>query len=80
MVAIAVPVAGAVAWGLFVSPRAPWRLRGSSYLVAQVVFFALAAAALAAAGQETFAWIFGAVAAVNTAFVYILPANAFQEH
>jgi len=40
-------------WGIFISPRAPRRLRGVARLVPELVLFGLGAMALAAAGRPT---------------------------
>jgi hypothetical protein len=49
------PLAFAVVWGLFVSPKAPRRLAGVSRLALELVLFGAAAAALWTAGQPTLA-------------------------
>lgn len=48
--AVAAPLAMAVAWGIFVSPKAPMRLDDPARAALEVVLFAAAAAALALAG------------------------------
>ena len=62
---IGVPVLGAVLWGIFAAPKSTRRLQGIAYWAFKVAFFALASAALVAAGQVTLGVLLGAVAAVN---------------
>lgn len=68
---IGVPVLGAVLWGVFAAPKASRRLQGAAYWAFKAVFFALAAAALIAAGQTTAGIMLGVVAAVNLILLYV---------
>jgi hypothetical protein len=72
VVAITAPLLAAAAWGVFVSPRGPRRLRGLPYLIAELVFFGLAAGALAASGHVVLGLVFGLVACLNLALVHLL--------
>jgi hypothetical protein len=67
---IAVPLAVAVIWAVFVSPQAPMRLPVLLGVLLQVLVFGLAAAALAATGHRSLAWVFGVVVAVNAVLMY----------
>jgi len=70
LLAIAAPLVAAVAWGLLGSPRGPLHLRGIWRVVFEVVFFGLAAAALAVSGHAVLGVAFAAVVAANVAFLY----------
>ena len=63
--AVAAPLALAVAWGTFVSPQAPRRLPDPWRLGAELLSFALATAALLAVGRPALAGAFAAVALVD---------------
>ena len=52
---IGAPLAAAVVWGLFVSPKASISVPGAVRLLIEAAFFALAVLALLAAGQTTLA-------------------------
>lgn len=66
-----IPVLSAVLWGVFAAPKATRRLQGVALWAFKIVFFALAAAALTAAGQPTPGIVLGVVAAVNLALLYV---------
>jgi hypothetical protein len=59
-----------VIWAVFVSPQAPMRLPVLLGVLLQVLVFGLAAAALAATGHRSLAWVFGVVVAVNAVLMY----------
>jgi hypothetical protein len=63
------PLAFAVAWGLFISPKAPRRLADPLRLVAEGALFALVVAALAAADRPAVAVVFAAAAAGHLALM-----------
>lgn len=67
---IGVPVLAAALWGIFAAPKSSRRLQGVAYWTFKIVFFALASAALAAAGQPTLGIALGVVAAVNLLLLY----------
>ncbi len=62
-----VPLLVAVFWGLFMAPRAAYRVQKTLYLVFKIGLFALAAIALFVAGRSTLAWALVALVAVNIA-------------
>ena len=64
---VGAPLAAAVIWGRFAAPRAPRRLRLPQRLVLELGLFALAAAALAAAGHAALALIFALAVVLDTA-------------
>jgi hypothetical protein len=68
--AIPLPLAAAVFWGLFVAPKARFGGRRGVRLLLGLVVFGLASAALVSSGQPMLGWTFGAVALVNTALTY----------
>jgi hypothetical protein len=65
LVAIAAPTLIAVLWGRFAAPRARRRLPTATRIVFELTVFALAVAALAAAGQPLAAAVLGFVVCVN---------------
>ena len=65
VLALGAPLIAAVVWGLFIAPRATRRLADPARLLLELVLWAAATAALAAAGQPTLAVIFAVVVAVN---------------
>jgi hypothetical protein len=70
--AIAVPLAAAIVWGLFGSPKGPYHLRGVWRLLLEVVFFGLAAVALIVAGHVVLGVAFAAIVAANIALLHAL--------
>lgn len=65
VLAIALPGLAIVLWGLFAAPRSARRLEGRALLGFKIIIFAVAAAALWAAGQALAAVVFGALVAIN---------------
>lgn len=63
--AIGMPVVVVIFWGLFMAPKAVWRLPSPWHEIAEVVIFALGTIALFAAGQTTLAILFAVVFAIN---------------
>jgi hypothetical protein len=69
---IGAPLAMAVVWGSFMSPKAPRRLHDPGRLVAEIVIFGLAAAALADADQLTAAIVLAAAVAIHLILTFPL--------
>ncbi len=67
---VVAPLLSAMVWGILAAPRAPRRLAGWRLPAFKLLFFALAAAALAVSGQPTLAVILAAVVVVNLALTY----------
>jgi hypothetical protein len=65
VLAIAAPAAAVMVWGLFAAPRSSRRLPLTARAPLELGVFALAGAALAAAGSAVLAVAFGAVAVLN---------------
>jgi hypothetical protein len=65
------PLLAAVVWGLWLAPKARRRLPDAPRLVAKLVIFAIAALALAAAGQPGLAAVFALLAAINTVLLHV---------
>lgn len=63
------PLIAAVAWGVFISPKARVSLATPAWVGMQAVLFGAAAAGLVHAGQPTFGIALGVAAIINTAFV-----------
>ncbi|MEO8287636.1 MAG: YrdB family protein [Chloroflexota bacterium] len=70
VLAVGAPLAAAVLWGVFASPRAAVPLKEPLHLLFVVVFFGAAAAALAAAGQPLLALVFAVVLVINHVLLY----------
>lgn len=68
---IGAPLLAAIVWGVFVAPKATVRLPGHIPFIIGLVVFGVAAVALAGAGQPGVAAVFGVVAVINSALVYI---------
>jgi hypothetical protein len=66
VLAIAAPVAAAVVWGVFASPKATFTLPLAGVLAVKALVFGAAVAALWAVERPTWALVFGIVAVVNT--------------
>ncbi|WP_455383144.1 YrdB family protein [Salinispira pacifica] len=72
LLGLGAPVVAALMWWLFMAPRAPYRLEGAPFAVAELAFFGLAVAAVYAAGLHSAAIIFLVVYAVNRALMLAL--------
>jgi hypothetical protein len=68
---IGAPLLVAVLWGAFMSPRAPIRLTVLFHLIVQMLLFALAVAALFAAGQPLLGWVLAVAFLVNQVLVLV---------
>lgn len=64
-VAIAGPLTAAALWGVFAAPSSERRLPTPARIPFELSVFALATAALAAAGAPALAVVFGAIAVLN---------------
>jgi hypothetical protein len=62
VLAVALPIVAAMAWGLLVSPKARYPLHGAWRPAFEIVYFGGAVAALAIADQPVLAAIFGGLA------------------
>ena len=69
---IGAPLAMAVIWGLFMSPKARWRLHDPARLVGEIAIFGAAAGALGDADQPTPAIALAAAVAVHLILTYPL--------
>jgi Protein of unknown function (DUF2568) len=63
--AVLLPVAAALVWGAFLSPKARWTIPRPARLVLELVLFALAAAGYYGAGQSSIAVVFAVAVAVS---------------
>jgi hypothetical protein len=72
LLALAAPLAAAVAWGLFVAPKRKYELGERARLAIELLLFASAVAALLALGQPLLAVGFAVVVAVDSALVRVL--------
>jgi hypothetical protein len=68
--ALLVPLAAAVYWGLLISPKARWRVRDPGRAVLELGLWLPAAFALAAVGHPLLAAAFAAVTAANVALLF----------
>jgi Protein of unknown function (DUF2568) len=78
VLAIAAPLAAAVVWGLFGSPKAPFHLTGIRRILLEIAFFGLAAVALIVSGQVVLGVVFGAAVAGNIALLNVLGHGDFE--
>ena len=69
MAAIVAPIAVAVVWGLFVSPKARFPLSRTLWIAVQLVLFGGAVAGLLAVGHVVLGVLFGVAVVVNLALV-----------
>jgi hypothetical protein len=69
---IGAPLAMAVIWGRFMSPKATSRLNDPARLIAEIAIFGIAAVALADADQPTLAIAFAAAVAVHLILTFPL--------
>lgn len=69
VLAVAAPVAAAIVWGLFVSPKARYPLAGPPWIAVQAVLFGAATIGLIVAGSVVLGVVFALAFAVNLAFV-----------
>ena len=67
---VVAPLLSAMLWGILAAPRAPRRLTGWRLPAFKLLFFALAAAALAVSGLPALALILAVAVLVNLALVY----------
>ena len=68
---LGLPILAAVIWGMWMAPRAPNRLPEPWHLIAELIMFGLAIAALYAAGRPRLALAFGLIYAINVALRYV---------
>ncbi|MGI8689818.1 MAG: YrdB family protein [Thermomicrobiales bacterium] len=68
---IGVPAVVIAVWGAFLAPASSLRLHDPWLLLAMIVLFGAATAALYAAGRSTLAWILAALFVVNSIFVVV---------
>jgi hypothetical protein len=66
LLGIGAPLLAAAVWGAFVAPRARWPVPAPVRVAIELVLFAAATAALAAAGQPVAAVVLGAVGLVTS--------------
>jgi hypothetical protein len=65
LLAVGVPTAAAIVWGLFAAPRATRRLDPTFRIPLELSVFGLACFGLATAGKPTAAWTLGVIITVN---------------
>jgi hypothetical protein len=68
---VGAPLIAAVAWGVFVSPKASIPTTGWLHLLLELCFFGSAVVALNTTGHKSLAEILGIVAAVNLTLIYV---------
>lgn len=69
VLAVAAPLAFALAWGLFASPKARFKQKLAGQLMIEAVLFGLAALALGLAGRPGLAVAFAALVVVNRGLI-----------
>ncbi|MEU8542588.1 YrdB family protein [Streptomyces sp. NPDC048717] len=73
VLAVAAPVAAAVVWGLFASPKATYTLPRAGVLAVKALVFGAAATALWAVERPAWALVFGIAVVVNTGLAALAP-------
>lgn len=68
---IGTPLVAAMVWGMFVAPKATYRLPKSVILGIELLVFGAGVAALYAAQQPTLALVLGLLYALNRLLIYI---------
>jgi hypothetical protein len=69
--AIGLPLAAAVLWGIFAAPKSALDVSGPVKVAVQALVLGAAAVALLHLGETRWAAIYGAVLAVNTVLMYV---------
>ena len=62
---IGLPVLIAVLWGMFIAPRAGYRLSGAPYQILELSLLALGSVALFLSGKPTLGWAYTIILIVN---------------
>jgi hypothetical protein len=73
--AVVLPLAAAVIWGSYLSPKARWTIPPAARLVLELVLFGLAAAGYYGAGQPWIAVGFAAAVAVSEILTWTAPSD-----
>lgn len=68
---IGAPILAAAFWGIFVAPKAVYRLNGISRLLLEIIILGLPTAALFMLQQNTIAFCYGVIMIVNLILVYV---------
>jgi hypothetical protein len=71
LLGLGLPLLAAVLWGMLLAPAARNRLQEPWRLIAEVVLFGLAVAALFSIGLRNWGWALAAVFAVNRLLIYV---------
>ncbi|MNH74833.1 hypothetical protein D3C87_648430 [compost metagenome] len=71
LLGLGTPIAAAVIWGLFGSPKASYPFTGIAYFVLELAVFGLSAAALYASGKHKLALVLAILLIVNRIFMLI---------
>jgi len=70
VLAVGLPALAAVVWGTFLAPASKRRLSMPLRLVAELIIFGAAVAALTSRGQATWAWALGLTYIVNRLLMF----------
>ncbi len=73
VLAIGLPLAVAVLWGLFVSPKARYSTGRRGQVGLGLIVFLVAALLLRERGEATMAAVFAVTAVISSALLYVLP-------
>lgn len=71
LLGLGTPLLAAVIWGMLMAPKAPWRLQGAGFILAELVLFGLAGWALYTTGQKNLTLWFGVVYAINRVLMMV---------
>lgn len=72
LVGLGAPLAFALVWGAWIAPKAPYRLDDPIRLLLELTVFAVAVAALVAAGSTVLAGLFAVALVVNISLMFLL--------
>ena len=68
---VGIPLLAAVAWGMFVSPKASMPTTGWLHLLLELCFFGSAVVGLYTTGHKTLAGVLGIVLIINLTLIYV---------
>lgn len=71
ILSVGTPLLAAVAWGMFVSPKASFPTTGWLHLLLELFFFGSAVVVLYTTGHKTVAGVFGIILVINLTLIYV---------
>ena len=71
LLGIGLPVLIAILWGMFLAPRATYRLSGAPFFALELILFSTGAFSLFAGGAPTLGWVYTITLIVNTILLVV---------